>query len=334
LPALLTGLRYILLGESGMKVYIIFLIMLLVDNFSRLEAQTNSGVGPAEIAEQTGVINDARVRLRAQPNLKSEVLAYFNFGDNVKVIGTSAEKQNIDGMESVWYRIRTNAHVEGWVFGAYVDLYTDLLENQADSEVSVNDGKSQNIWALPNYKNYEEEIYEREDTGERIAALEEHWTCKFEELKEMRLAWLLRNIGADFALSQEEMIKRYGDSYDLDVRAVDRTNDYIAYVYTYRENRKENIRFDFLENKDHGRMYFTGWTIYSGFTLSGFICPKTKSEWYTYFGKETDMGTRRYNGVNWIEYHFLKSVHEYFIFQIYLDDDLETILRVSCEVAE
>jgi hypothetical protein len=283
---------------------------------------------PAEISEQTGVINDARVRLRAQSNLKSEVLAYFNSGDNVKVIGTSAEKQNIDSMESVWYRIKTDAHIEGWVFGAYVDLYADLLENQADSEISVNDGDSQNIWALPNYK---VEIYEREDIGERIAALEEHWTRKFEESKKMRMAWLLRNIGADFALSREEMVERYGDSYDLDVHAVGRTaevrNDYIAYSYTYR---KENIQFDFLDNKDHGRIYFTDWTIYPGFTLSGFICPKTKSEWYTYFGKETDLGVSRYKGVNWIEYHFLKSAREYFIFQVYIDDDLETILRVSC----
>jgi hypothetical protein len=306
--------------------------MLLADNFSRLEAQTNSGVGSAEIAEQTGVINDARVRLRAQPNLKSEVLAYFNSGDKVKVIGTSAEKHNIDGLESVWYRIRTNAHAEGWVFGAYVDLYADLLENQADSEVSVNDGDSQNIWTLPNYK---EEIYEGEDMGERIAALEENRTRKFEESKKMRLAWLLRNIGADFALSREAMIERYGDSYDLDIRAVGHAaeirNDYIAYSYTYR---KENIRFDFLDNKDHGRIYFTGWTIYPGFTLSGFMCLKMKSEWYAYFGKETDLGTRRYNGVNWIEYHFLKSAGEYLIFQVHLDDDLETILRVSCAGAE
>jgi hypothetical protein len=265
------------------------------------------------------------------------VLVYFNSGDKVKVIGMSTEKQKIDGMESVWYRIQTDAHVEGWVFGAYVDLYADLLENQADSEVGINDGDSKNIWDLPNYKNYEEEIYEGEDIGGRIAALEEHWVRKFKESQKMRLAWLLKNIGADFALSREEMIERYGDFYDIDVRAVGRTaevrNDYIAYIYTYRKNRKENIRFEFLENKDHGRIYFTGWTIYPGFTLSGFICPKTKSEWYTYFGKETDLGVSRYKSINWIEYHFLKSANEYFIFQVYLDDDLETILCVSCAVA-
>jgi hypothetical protein len=42
--------------------------------------------------------------------------------DKVEILETGQEKQNIGGMESVWYRIRTAANVEGWIFGAYIDV--------------------------------------------------------------------------------------------------------------------------------------------------------------------------------------------------------------------
>jgi hypothetical protein len=312
-----------------MKLYIILSIILLIpSNFSRLGAQANSGAypGPVEIAGRAGVINDTRVRLRTRPDLKSEVLTFFNFGDKVKVIRVSAEKQNIDGVESYWCKVRSDNNPDGWVFGAYVDI----LEKKPDSDASINDSGSQNIWTLPDYKD-NQEAYE---DGEITAGLEAKHMRESEELRKKRWAWLLWNIGSDFDLSREEMTERYGDSYDLEVHAVGRSvevkNDYIAYSYTYR---KENINFNFLDNKYYGRVYLTDWTIYPGFTLSGFVLPKTKSEWYKYFGKEAYL-SEGYKGFNWMTYHFLKSAYESFIFQVYLDDDLETILRVSCERAE
>jgi hypothetical protein len=74
------------------------------------------------IYETFGVLNDSRVRIRKTPGLSGEILGVVNRGDKVEILESGTEKQKIDGLESVWFRIRTDANVEGWVFGAYVDI--------------------------------------------------------------------------------------------------------------------------------------------------------------------------------------------------------------------
>jgi hypothetical protein len=69
-----------------------------------------------------GILNDDRVRVRAEPNLTGATLGVVNRVDKVEILETGQEKQKIGDMESVWYKIRTDAGVEGWVFGAYVDM--------------------------------------------------------------------------------------------------------------------------------------------------------------------------------------------------------------------
>jgi hypothetical protein len=74
---------------------------------------------------KTGILNDDRVRVRAEPNLSGEILGIVNRGDKVEILKIGREKQKIDGLESVWYKIRTIrtvANIEGWVFGAYVNV--------------------------------------------------------------------------------------------------------------------------------------------------------------------------------------------------------------------
>jgi uncharacterized protein YgiM (DUF1202 family) len=74
-----------------------------------------------------GEITDYRVRIRAEPNLSSEIRGTLNRGDKVKILEIGREKQEAGYreaawyIESVWYKIRTDANVEGWVFGSYVN---------------------------------------------------------------------------------------------------------------------------------------------------------------------------------------------------------------------
>jgi hypothetical protein len=73
---------------------------------------------------RTGAINDNRVRVRAEPNISSEILGMVDYGDRVVFLKIEKEKQTIDGLESVWYKIRTvRTNIEGWVFGAYITRY-------------------------------------------------------------------------------------------------------------------------------------------------------------------------------------------------------------------
>jgi hypothetical protein len=76
-----------------------------------------------KIVYQTfGVLNDSRVRIRKTPGLSGEILGVLNRGDKVEILETGTEKQRIDGLESVWYRILTDSNTDGWVFGAYIDI--------------------------------------------------------------------------------------------------------------------------------------------------------------------------------------------------------------------
>jgi hypothetical protein len=74
------------------------------------------------IYNTAGVLNDDRVRIRAEPNLSGEIKGVVNRMDKVEILEGGLEKQKIGDMESIWYRIRTAGNVEGWVFGAYIDI--------------------------------------------------------------------------------------------------------------------------------------------------------------------------------------------------------------------
>jgi hypothetical protein len=73
------------------------------------------------LERKVGVLNDDRVRIRAEPNLSGEIRGTLSRGDKVAILEIGRERQKIDGLESVWYKVRTDANIEGWVFGAYVD---------------------------------------------------------------------------------------------------------------------------------------------------------------------------------------------------------------------
>ncbi|AEE17395.1 SH3 domain-containing protein [Treponema brennaborense] len=68
-----------------------------------------------------GTINDSRVRVRSEPNLKCETLDYVNKGDSVKILDRSTDKQQIGDMNDYWYNVELQNGTKGWVYGAYID---------------------------------------------------------------------------------------------------------------------------------------------------------------------------------------------------------------------
>jgi hypothetical protein len=312
--------------------------------FSNMEQQADSGltVDLEKIPEQIGVINDTRVRLRAEPNLKSKTLMYFNIGDKVSVIGISTEKQNINGRKSYWYQVRSYDNPDGWVFGTYVDLSKNGLafsriqdeeRTQAGADYLAGGGIEEDLWilrgGLDESADFEADGIVTEEEAARMAELDEQFIREIEIKRNKRLAWLIRNIASDWKLTEEEMKVRYGILYDLKILPVGHTdeirNDYITYVYTYPRN---NIYFSFYDIKYNETTYFIGWAMYPGFTISNFVCPKTKTEWYEYFGKEYSANT--FGGQYLYINYFINLFNRFFIFDIKIDDDFETILYVSC----
>jgi hypothetical protein len=70
----------------------------------------------------TGSLNDTEVRVRENANLEAPVLGKLSTGDKVDVMDRSGDKMKVGRMEDWWYKVRTAAGLEGWVYGAYLDL--------------------------------------------------------------------------------------------------------------------------------------------------------------------------------------------------------------------
>lgn len=71
---------------------------------------------------ENDVMNDDNVRIRKEPNLKSETVGKLNRQDKVKIIGSTISTMKIDRMESKWYKILLDNNTVGWVYGAFVDI--------------------------------------------------------------------------------------------------------------------------------------------------------------------------------------------------------------------
>ena len=70
-----------------------------------------------EIAYMFG--ND--VKLRNQPNTESDVLSLLKIGKQIEIVEKSNSKMEFDGIESPWYKVKTNDKV-GFVLGSLISL--------------------------------------------------------------------------------------------------------------------------------------------------------------------------------------------------------------------
>jgi hypothetical protein len=71
-----------------------------------------------------GVVNENRLRLRGDSDLHSKTLRFLDKGEIVKILQKGTERVRIDEMEDYWYQIEFSG-IEGWVFGHFLDIYTD-----------------------------------------------------------------------------------------------------------------------------------------------------------------------------------------------------------------
>jgi hypothetical protein len=81
-----------------------------------------------------GLINEDNVRLRAEPNLESEILLRLNKNIWITVLGWNDEKVKINDFDFYWFKVRTGDFY-GWVYGEYIDFQyanSDELEKQVN----------------------------------------------------------------------------------------------------------------------------------------------------------------------------------------------------------
>lgn len=72
------------------------------------------------------VINSRHVRVREYPNLDAQTLGALDTGDLVAVVDRSSLKVTIVSTSTYWYKVKAASGLEGWAYGAYIDLKGEL----------------------------------------------------------------------------------------------------------------------------------------------------------------------------------------------------------------
>lgn len=75
------------------------------------------------------VITD-NLRVRSLPNTNSDVVCKLNKFQNIKLIDCTNEKEEIDGINSPWYKVKLDNDVEGWIFGGYAKIYLSIKNDK------------------------------------------------------------------------------------------------------------------------------------------------------------------------------------------------------------
>ena len=71
-----------------------------------------------------GVVNVNRLRLRSDSDLYSKTLRYFDKGEVLRILDKKDIRVRIDDVDDYWYYVEVEG-VKGYVFGFYVDIYSD-----------------------------------------------------------------------------------------------------------------------------------------------------------------------------------------------------------------
>lgn len=70
---------------------------------------------------EVALLNDSDVRIRTEAGTSGAILGKLDRGEMVLILERGSRKDTIGGVTAAWYRIRTAAGIEGWVFSAFLD---------------------------------------------------------------------------------------------------------------------------------------------------------------------------------------------------------------------
>jgi Bacterial SH3 domain len=75
-------------------------------------------------AQDIAFCNNGPLRIRKASALAAEILGSVDTYEKVTILERTAKTQSVDGFDSYWYRIRTQAGLEGWAFGGYLEVFS------------------------------------------------------------------------------------------------------------------------------------------------------------------------------------------------------------------
>jgi len=82
--------------------------------------EMKTGETPQTTDTGTGYVSSGPLNLRSQPSKDGKVITVIGKDEPVTVLEKSTNQDTIDGITAPWYRVKTKAGDEGWVFGGYI----------------------------------------------------------------------------------------------------------------------------------------------------------------------------------------------------------------------
>jgi len=98
------------------------------------------------------VVNEDRLRFRADNNIHSKTLRYLDKGTIVTIVDKDENRVRIGELEDYWYNIEYEG-INGWVFGYYLDIFTSYENAKTGSRKYIEQSLLQDATDF-----YEEEI--------------------------------------------------------------------------------------------------------------------------------------------------------------------------------
>ncbi|AEE17399.1 SH3 domain-containing protein [Treponema brennaborense] len=194
--------------------------------------------GPAKIPQNYALLNDTRVRLRTKPNLQSDTWGFLNTGDKVRIKDKTADKQKIANMNDYWYKVETDGYPDGWIYGAFLDIKYDAVEQAIDGltiESEMQKVEISKIKLLYN-KNYEKEI---NDDFQEIRTITSDYFSEIMKEKEIEEKIIYENEANLLAIINKEMgnVSIYNLSFSgIFIQKIKNKYDIIYDIYFYQQN--------------------------------------------------------------------------------------------------
>lgn len=82
---------------------------------------------------QWGVIVSSHLRLREAPEIDSPVITTLWKGYVMEILTKGLSEEVVEGRKGFWYRVSYDG-LQGWVFGAYLEIYSSREEAEAAAD--------------------------------------------------------------------------------------------------------------------------------------------------------------------------------------------------------
>jgi len=73
------------------------------------------------------VISSSHLRLRERPTVDSNAVTTLWKNNVLEIISRDESRKSVEGMSDYWYKVAYDG-LQGWVFGAYLELYESESE--------------------------------------------------------------------------------------------------------------------------------------------------------------------------------------------------------------